>query len=956
MRTGYADTLQPILAAPDKAWWDSVNYLGETFKSNKPAFDLANGIGFFAHLGANPELAQNFNIGLAGYTRHDDAEVVALLEKTNAISSRQSIVDIAGGNGGLLRAINARYPENPLTLYEQTSAEEGPYQIEHGSFFTAAGSDGLPSGKDVYIVKGTLHDFSDEQCKKILLHIREVIPRDSTFYLIERTLPSANISDINWYGDLLMMMLLTGRGRTANEWKVLLEASGFAWLNKDRGDFAGDHRLMQCKPQELALQPYGSYYPAPKFEEFLNKLRQQADGYISVNPKISVNIYNLATELEQTPASVYSIDLMNLLLESLTQANSEINHLSVQDDEKIDVKKEKLAETRFLLLSRFDKSNKHWLSILVDNQSETLYLLDTLTNDYAKSILDSDIFAGYTQVSLSQSYQQHVNNGIALVSWIGVLVRKIELEDYADADNQQLWLDYSWNLIANNSPQLCEERQNQRLVSFLQDIMFYQKGLPLVEKMRQSIKDGQPRVLRQLLQQDINLEEKDADGNTALHWAVMAGHKDCLEALLKSGANIESKNESGETALHWAAEKGHKDCLDALLGAGANIEAGDDYGATALCWAAMAGHKDCLEALLGAGENIEVENNDRMIALRSAAFNGHKNCLEVLLGAGANIEAEDNDGDTALHWAAEKGHKDCLEVLLEAGTNIEAEDNDGRTALHQAAANDHKDCLDILLEIGASIEAEDNYGWTALHLAARAGHKDCLDALLGAGANIEAEGNDGNTALHRAAMAGHKDCLEVLLGVGDNIEAQTNKGSTALHLAAMAGHKDCLEVLLGVGANIEAENNDGYTALHLAARDGHKDCLDALFGAGANVEAQTNKGRSTALHWAAVKGHKDCLEALLKAGAKIEAENNNGFTALQIATWTGHKDCLEALLNAKIKIEAADVNGEDNADEKPDDILPRRGSFFQPSIEDVDEKSDVSNDITENEGADSLQM
>ncbi|PIK62590.1 putative ankyrin repeat domain-containing protein 13C-like, partial [Apostichopus japonicus] len=51
---------------------------------------------------------------------------------------------------------------------------------------------------------------------------------------------------------------------------------------------------------------------------------------------------------------------------------------------------------------------------------------------------------------------------------------------------------------------------------------------------------------------------KDKHGNTALHLAVMTGHKECLHLLLAHGAPVKARNLQGWTALAEAVSYGDR--------------------------------------------------------------------------------------------------------------------------------------------------------------------------------------------------------------------------------------------------------------------------------------------------------------------------------------------------------------------------------------------------------------
>ena len=75
------------------------------------------------------------------------------------------------------------------------------------------------------------------------------------------------------------------------------------------------------------------------------------------------------------------------------------------------------------------------------------------------------------------------------------------------------------------------------------------------------------------LQMGANLDARDADGTTPLHWAASFGTADTVTALLVAGADPDVQDEFFVTPLHNAASSGNVKTVMALLEAGAYLEA-----------------------------------------------------------------------------------------------------------------------------------------------------------------------------------------------------------------------------------------------------------------------------------------------------------------------------------------------------------------------------------------------
>lgn len=99
--------------------------------------------------------------------------------------------------------------------------------------------------------------------------------------------------------------------------------------------------------------------------------------------------------------------------------------------------------------------------------------------------------------------------------------------------------------------------------------------------------NGQVEIVKVLLRyrkkNKIDLSAKNADGNTALHLAILYNHSDIFELLLKSDAVgngidsatkelIEVQNNNGETALKLACEHQHISFIKRLLAKGASLD------------------------------------------------------------------------------------------------------------------------------------------------------------------------------------------------------------------------------------------------------------------------------------------------------------------------------------------------------------------------------------------------
>ena len=61
-----------------------------------------------------------------------------------------------------------------------------------------------------------------------------------------------------------------------------------------------------------------------------------------------------------------------------------------------------------------------------------------------------------------------------------------------------------------------------------------------------------------------DVDARNQDGYTPLHWAAMDGHVETAALLLDRGADVDARDERGATPLHYALKKGHARTVEVL--------------------------------------------------------------------------------------------------------------------------------------------------------------------------------------------------------------------------------------------------------------------------------------------------------------------------------------------------------------------------------------------------------
>jgi len=289
-------------------------------------------------------------------------------------------------------------------------------------------------------------------------------------------------------------------------------------------------------------------------------------------------------------------------------------------------------------------------------------------------------------------------------------------------------------------------------------------------------------ALRQALENNADINTKDANGFTPVIIAAFQNHFETLDILVENGAELNHMTTRGSSALslalyHMPHSAEAQKCLDRLLEAGA-----DPSRDSSLEIAAGKGLTAYVERFIAAGADV-----NKGVPLIPAATGGYTDILRILIAANADVNAKRANGETALSYAVMKGHTDCAKLLVAAGANIHVRNDENETILHRAVhGGDNFKHFDTDFFAAIDKNARNKRGMTALMEAAHRGYKETVTALLETGAKTDITGNNGQTALSLAQQTGHDDCLRVLIAHGADTSplSDRNKEKFAKDLAA----------------------------------------------------------------------------------------------------------------------------------------------------------------------------
>lgn len=279
-----------------------------------------------------------------------------------------------------------------------------------------------------------------------------------------------------------------------------------------------------------------------------------------------------------------------------------------------------------------------------------------------------------------------------------------------------------------------------------------------------------------------------------------------VETLLQQGADVNARQGDGSTALHWASYWDHLQIAARLIRAGTDVNATNDLGVTALWAAAENGSASMVATLLEAGADPNSALPFGETPLMTAARTGNADVVGQLLAKGAAVDAATEEGaygaQTALMWAVSERHPAVVEVLLSHGADVHARSTTFTETVKTISTYANYGLQCVPREECYITEVQSG-GFTPLLFAARVGDLASARLLVAAGADVNETTPDGASALAIAALSGHRAVGAFLLDSGADPNAAAG-GYAPLHAAILHRDLTLVETLLAAGANPNA--------------------------------------------------------------------------------------------------------------------------------------------------------
>ena len=221
------------LVQPASAHWLPWGRCPDAIRSGRSQAVATLGCSAWEYFAKNPTEAEAFTQSMNAISLAVSRDAATLIDT----GSTSVVVDVGGASGTLVQALMKENEalrgvvfDLPHVVPTATKAAE---RFEIHERLSVVGGDFFSSvpPADLYLLKWIMHDWADDACISILNNCRLSINPGGRIILIEMIIEEIGVPGIAPLTDLNMLIMLGGRERTLNEYKTLLNATGFCFIS-----------------------------------------------------------------------------------------------------------------------------------------------------------------------------------------------------------------------------------------------------------------------------------------------------------------------------------------------------------------------------------------------------------------------------------------------------------------------------------------------------------------------------------------------------------------------------------------------------------------------------------------------------------------------------------------------------------------------------------------------------
>lgn len=303
-------------------------------------------------------------------------------------------------------------------------------------------------------------------------------------------------------------------------------------------------------------------------------------------------------------------------------------------------------------------------------------------------------------------------------------------------------------------------------------------------------KSNNAKIAKLLLSNpNINLEQKDCRGCTAVQIAAKNKSLNVISLLIEAGADINSIDYEGESILSRSFKNNTIDELFYyLIRKGININYINKYGESILMLAVKHGQLDIVERLIKMGAKETYINDKSPFII--AAENNKTRLVELLL---QSQKISEDEYINAIIASSKKGNIDATSILIEKSSNP------GKMAfiaLIYACIGNNLDMIHLCMDYNCDINKAWRFGFTPLLFACYLNSDKAVAQLIAYEADINQADEDGITALMYAASKNNTAIINLLLRNGADKNVKDKNGKTFKDYLKILDNRNYHELLI----------------------------------------------------------------------------------------------------------------------------------------------------------------
>lgn len=227
-------SMKHLIEVMGASWWRLWGELEPIVRTGESGPERLFGMSYWDYCQSEPKEMEDFGAAMRSTSRRS---LPGILEHSD-LSRAGRVADIAGGLGHVAIAFLRHYEDLEAVVLDlpelSAMAQREAETIEAGvrerlTFLPGDMFESVPPA-DVYFLKHIIHDWHDEECKRILSNCRSAMLGEGKLLCVDVVLPP--MGDTSGFSgkffDVDMIAFAMGKERTEEEWRTLFRDSGFA--------------------------------------------------------------------------------------------------------------------------------------------------------------------------------------------------------------------------------------------------------------------------------------------------------------------------------------------------------------------------------------------------------------------------------------------------------------------------------------------------------------------------------------------------------------------------------------------------------------------------------------------------------------------------------------------------------------------------------------------------------